>query len=613
MYSYLRTLEKRVESLERVAFPSASDAPVAPRPPGAGQDRHASAQAQASPTSSTVVGPLNTNPSSTSMVVDANVSIGGATFTQAILNSLHGHNSLAAQSIVASGEPRAKQSLLTLEDLYTLPDNTSETLDRYFALRNILTPLFHEPTARPMFDAALRCSAEEKYQHRSSFILLNMILALCTSHWLSDVDKNAPTARKHYDIAMTLLQPNMLRDWTLEHVQALLLGARYLQGTTCGDECWNILGLAIRIAHGLRLHQEPPQSDAPPLRETKRRVWYSAYMLDMHWSMVYERPPATKSSEFSVCMPEDLDDVCIQADRVLYPTPRQPSFLSFFIQNIKLYRIVEKALARVSECKAERRVTAELVMALDEDYQAWLRERPAHLILNLQDAKEPTWILALRGNMVCILIHRQSLKVSLHERDGPGPIEESTVNHIIRSSQRICVNAAMDSIDIVALRHEQTKETMGLDRFNVYYLFNAATALVSYIANPFYTRDPPILDKMDKALHMIKSMSRNHSFAQRAHSFLQQLIGYMYQQLGPRERKSENSAIPECVFHTQPVETQPTEAIGTSNMSSDFHALFDFTQELTDNLETQLGDFDSRGLSESMWTFTEDGTFGGFL
>lgn len=48
-------------------------------------------------------------------------------------------------------------------------------------------------------------------------------------------------------------------------------------------------------------------------------------------------------------------------------------------------------------------------------------------------------------------------------------------------------------------------------------------------------------------------------------------------------------------------------------MSSDFHALFDFTQELTDNLETQLGDFDSRGLSESMWTFTEDATFDGFL
>jgi hypothetical protein len=337
-----------------------------------------------------------------------------------------------------------------------------------------------------MFNAALHCSAEEKHLHRSAFILLNMILALCTSHWLLDIDENTLTARKHYDIAMTLLQPAIMRDWTLEHVQALLLGARYLQSTTCSDECWNILGLAIRIAHGLRLHQEPPHSDSPPLRETKRRVWYSAYMLDMHWSMVYERPPATRSSEFSVCMPEDLDDACIQPDRVLYSTPRQPSFVSFFIQNIKLYRIVEKALARLSECRLERRETAKLVMSLDEDYQKWLRERPAHLILNSQEPKEPMWILALRGNMICILIHRQSLKVSLHERGKPGLIEESTVNHTLRSSQNICVNAAMDSINIVALRHEQTKETMGLDWFNVYYCTLALPALLySLVSNQF--------------------------------------------------------------------------------------------------------------------------------
>lgn len=412
------------------------------------------------------------------MLVDADVSIGGVTFTQAILNSLHGHNSLKAQSIVARGDPHTRQSFLTPQDLFSLPDNTLETLDRYFAFRNILTPLFHEPTARSMFNAALHCSAEEKHLHRSAFILLNMILALCTSHWLLDIDENTSTARKHYDIAMTLLQPAMVRDWALEHVQALLLGARYLQSTTCSDECWNILGLAIRIAHGLRLHQEPPQSDSPPLRETKRRVFYSAYILDMHWSMVYERPPATRSSEFSICIPEDLDDACIQPDRVLYPTPRQPSFLSFCIQNIKLYRIVEKALARLSECRLERRATAEFVMSLDEDYQTWLRERPAHLILNPQEPKEPMWILALRGNMVCILVHRQSLKVSLHEKDEPGPIQESTVEHILRSSQNICVNAAMDSIDIVALRHEQTKGTMGLDWFNVYYCKLAPPILI---------------------------------------------------------------------------------------------------------------------------------------
>lgn len=47
-------------------------------------------------------------------------------------------------------------------------------------------------------------------------------------------------------------------------------------------------------------------------------------------------------------------------------------------------------------------------------------------------------------------------------------------------------------------------------------------------------------------------------------------------------------------------------------MSADFHALFGFARELTDNLETQLGNFDSQGLSESMWTFNEETIFDGF-
>ena len=403
------------------------------------------------------------------MGLDANVSIGGASFTQLIMNSLDGQNTPKAQSVVANTQARAKQTFLTLNDLYALPDNTVEVLDRYFACRNTLTPLFHQPSARSMFDEALHCPPEEVHLHRSAFVLLHMILALCTSHWLVNVESNAHTARKHYDIAMTLLQPTLLQNWTLQHVQALLLGARYLQGTSCGDECWNVLGLAIRIAQGLRLHQEPPDTDSPPLRETKRRIWYSAYTLDQHWSMVYERPPATRSSESTVCVPEDLDEDCIQADRLLFPTPKRPSGMSFFLHNIKLYRIVEKAMARMSENTTSHKEAAEQIMSLDEDYQIWLRELPAHLVLDCNDAREPNWILALRGRMVQILIHRQSLRLSLYEREKPERIEDSMVGHILQSSQRRCVTVAMESIDIVALRHEQTKKTMGLDWFNVYY------------------------------------------------------------------------------------------------------------------------------------------------
>ncbi|KAJ5160602.1 uncharacterized protein N7482_007606 [Penicillium canariense] len=539
------------------------------------------------------------------MVVDANVSIGGVSFTQFVLNSLPGHENVQAKTVMSNGGQNKSSSVVS-EDLYALPENALQVLDRYFECRNILTPMFHVPSARPAFQAAICCPLRDRHKHRLEYVLLNMVLALCTSHWLVDVDANPRTARQHYDTAMALLQPTILRDWTLQHVQALLLGARYLQGTSCGDECWNVLGLAIRIAYGLRLHQEPPETDAPPLRETKRRVWYAAYTLDMHWSMVYQRPPATRSSDFSISMLEDLDDDCIQSDRILYPSPRRPSSMSFFIEVVKLYQIVEKVLARLSESQGGNRETAELAMGFDEEWQRWYRERPANLMLDETAAKEPPWILALRGNMVRILIHRQSLKI---KAENSTTCNDSVVTHILQFSQKICVKAAMESIDIVALRHAQTKRTSGLDFFNIYYLFNAVIVLVSHIVDPQNAHDRTALDKVDEALHMINAMSSNHSFAQWAYSFLQQLLGYLHQSTGaqqPQPMTIPQSSIP-LRQSTGSMASQTAVNRGSEELQ-DLHALFGLAQDLTVDLETQFGILDP-GISESFWAFDDETSF----
>ena len=372
IYRHLRSLEKHLEAIE--GAPKRTDSNSQRLPDDAAADDgfhnpHMSRPREPTASTASMTAQQQPGPSSSSIVVDANVSI-GTSFTQLILSSIYGRDS-TTHAVTTPDEMRTidKPGLCPNDDLYALPANTAAVLNRYFDRRHLLTPLFHQPSANLMFNAAMHCPPEERHRHRSAFILLNMILALCTSHWLED--RATPTARKYYDIAMKLLQPTLLREWTLECAQALLLGARYLRTTSRGDERWNLLGLVIRIAYGLRLHQEPPSTDPPPLRETKRRVWYVAYMLDMHWSMVHELPPATRSSDFSVSLPEDLDDDCIQEQRMLYPSPRQPSHMSFFLQNIKLYRIVEKAI--IAGTAERRRIvslrnTAELVASLDDDY-----------------------------------------------------------------------------------------------------------------------------------------------------------------------------------------------------------------------------------------------------
>ncbi|KAJ4253837.1 hypothetical protein NW762_010232 [Fusarium torreyae] len=388
---YLRGLESRLEILEHAAsMPGPSRTSRGPEVLNQRQTRPVTFPAEA----------VQSVETPSSVVVDANLSIGGTSFTQLLLNTLHGPGTVEAQPMETDSECRARPLHFTADELYATPTNAEEILDRYFATRHPLTPLFHGPSARSVFGEALRCSAEERRSQPLTFALINMIFALCTSHWVVDDEANPRTARRHYEIAMALLQPSLLRDWRLEHVQALLLATRYLQTTSCGDECWNVLGLAVRIAYGLRLHKDPPETDAPPLRETKRRVWYAAYILDMHWSMIYQRPSATRSADFSVSMPEDLDDECIRDDGVLYPMPKRPSIMAFFIEMIKLCRVIEKVLVRLSDNMEMTRDTAERVMALDDEYQKWHHNIPSHLVLDHHNPKEPQWILSLRGNML---------------------------------------------------------------------------------------------------------------------------------------------------------------------------------------------------------------------
>ncbi|EEU35502.1 uncharacterized protein NECHADRAFT_88762 [Fusarium vanettenii 77-13-4] len=578
---YLRGLESRLELLEKAAQTSVpSGTPGASEVPGQGQ-------ATCSCSNNTV----QPGQTPSSVVVDANLSIGGISFTQLLLNSLYGQGNVEAQLVETDSGSRVSPFQLTGDELYATPDNAADILDQYFTTRNTLTPLFHGPSARSVFGEALRCSAETRHGQPLTFAIINMILALCTSHWVVDVEANPHTARRHYEIAMALLQPTLLRDWRLEHVQVLLLGARYLQTTSCGEESWNILGLAVRIAYGLHLHKDPPEFDTPPVRETKRRVWYSAYILDMHWSMIYQRPSATRSADFSVSIPEDLDDECIRDDGVLYPMPKRPSSMSFCIEMIKLCKIIEKVLARLSEKMDMTKDTAECIVALDDEYQKWRRDLPTHLVLDHDNPNEPQWILALRANMVRILIHRPSLGHGV-QTAGQGSLADQT----LRFSQKMCLDAAVETVDIVALRYEQTKHSLGLNWFNVYYLFNAVVALVSSVIRTAHHQESPALAKVENALDMIKEMSSNHAFAKRALTFLQGLLQCMHQSL---HSSGSCANLPPSLTPMPVPLALPTEAF------PGLHSLFGYTRGIAHDLQTQLESFESGNFAESTWTLDD--------
>ncbi|KAJ4029627.1 hypothetical protein NW761_013776 [Fusarium oxysporum] len=594
--SYLRGLENRLNLLEQAALASVDSRTT--------RDQRISSREQATRSTEAV----QPEPALSSVAIDGNLTIGGISFTQLLLDSVYGHGGMKAQSVETDPESRIRPLQLTEEELYATPDNAVDILNQYFTTRHGLTPVFHAPSALSVFIEALRCPAQTRRRQPLTFAIINMICALCTSHWVVNAEDNYRNAQRYYEIAMVLLQPTLLREWRLEHVQALLLGARYLQTTSRGEECWSVLGLAIRTAYGLCLHRDPPESDTPPVRETKRRVWYAAYMLDMHWSMIYHRPPATRSADFTVSIPEDLDDEYIRDDGVLYPMPSRPSNMSFFIEMVKLCRIMEKVLFRVAEGMEKKSDIAESIMTLDEDFQKWRRRLPAHLALDLQNPKEPQWILALRANTVRILIHRLSLSDAMRVSRAALRNQGSLASQTLQLSQQTCVDAAMESVDIVALRYEQTKQSLGLNWFNIYYLFNAIIVLVASVIHTANHQGTPALAKVEQALDMIKEMSSDHAFAKRASIFLQGLLQCMHQSL--ELLNSPHSSADSAVLANNPLTSSTKASMPmslplplplTTEAFPGLYTLFGYTSDIASNLEAQLNSFESGTLPESAW------------
>jgi hypothetical protein len=389
----------------------------------------------------------------------------GESFTQLILNAMNGGSAKLETRILSS--PRNSNKELEESDLFAPTSTARDLIKVYFHVHHALTPIFHAPSILAEFDQVFSCDSSHLRDHIYTLAIMNMVCAIAAAHDVLGLGGSESVARKHYDTAMHLVLPTLLSDWSIEKVQILLLGARYLQAASSPDECWNVLGLAVRIAYGLELHRPPPEGLDCLSKEVHKRVWYACYGLDQLLSMIYGRPAATSAAKSTTPLPEDLDDDLIQANRLLRPSVKTPSSMSFFIQVSKLYRLLE-SVSSLSD------PTLESLVKLDEDFEAWCSEVPA--CLKVQDGvrvkDDKTLILALRANMVRILINRQSLVPALSalstREDPPGPSGRLRV-YMLQKSRQICVSTAEETIQLVGLRHDQTMNAMGPTWFNLYY------------------------------------------------------------------------------------------------------------------------------------------------
>ncbi len=134
---------------------------------------------------------------------------------------------------------------------------------------------------------------------------LNMMFAIGAFY---QFEKEAPTLDgvQHaiFLAKSRILASDMFSLGTEETLQYDLLACFYLLLTNRISRCWNILGLARRIAQGLGFHIEPsPVSYTAFQIQMRKRIWYSLYVLERHITCMLGRGRTLRDTDYSCSLP----------------------------------------------------------------------------------------------------------------------------------------------------------------------------------------------------------------------------------------------------------------------------------------------------------------------
>ncbi len=199
-------------------------------------------------------------------------------------------------------------------DIRSVPDNRTlpnppdliggrladSLVDSFFLLYNSCYPIIHENS----FRRKLAQTRPDTSSERSWRVLYYMILTI--GYWISSHDTQCQAYI--FEFAQSNLSLQMVELGSIETVQCFLLMGNYLQKVDRTNIGYNYIGLAYRIAVGLGLHLESPNSRDIIANEIRRRLFWTLYCFESGFNITLGRPPSSIQGFTDVHYPRNVDD-----------------------------------------------------------------------------------------------------------------------------------------------------------------------------------------------------------------------------------------------------------------------------------------------------------------
>ncbi|KAH6877259.1 fungal-specific transcription factor domain-containing protein [Thelonectria olida] len=303
---------------------------------------------------------------------------------------------------------------------------------------------------------------------------------------------------------------------SLESVQACLLLGIYTLPLDTSGLSYIYLNLAVKLAIQNGMHRKQPDKGLDPaVRETRIRVWWTAYTTERRVSIFHGRPVSVGNSDIDVDMPVDRSDMWHSSTA---------SHTSALLATLHLHGILGQIAQEISAIKKHpKHETANglsRLLELRSDLVSWWESLPDSVTCSDQALKSSGDRSAMHLRLEYYLVRMFAgrpfiLRPSGRSSTSTTPANSSVTRSVTRSVSpkkssdprtllvSDCVAAALDVVDTLKLLHT----SLGLARASYTEFSACRAALLIIISQCLQEKTDRIRQALRDGMVMIKIMA----------------------------------------------------------------------------------------------------------
>ncbi len=390
---------------------------------------------------------------------------------------------------------------------------------------------------------------------RKSSALVDIVLAICMQYGVAvlppsgastgpkvDVDHNDATiaGRWLYRRSQTLLTGE-LESPSITTIQCHILSVYYLCNASFQNMAHSTLALAVRTAHILGLHLEPPEDMPRNQRELRKRLWWTLYAVESKTCMKLGRPWLAQISQVTCSLPADDHELALLSGSNFTSFGENVTWLTYNLQNTKLIlaaravyvSFYEKCADVLSASNGKTlysdfqslKACAEFLSSSMQCLHTWLHNLPDALKTRRKDAGDPLSTdrsplevelfapLWLQRQRLLLELLYHNLSMNLYR---PFIYFSSASNSYSLHTEESATTCANHALAITHIMHQILVETDILSGWHeaFQWQWNATLSLIGFIlAHPLNPSTPVVRKAIDSAISVFQKFGNHFAIA----------------------------------------------------------------------------------------------------